>query len=43
MVDQCDIPVNFVFDEENHEQKSWKLLGRTCNRSFLVFFVPFFV
>ena len=32
MVDQCDEPVNlgnFVFDEENHEQKSWKLFGRT--------------
>ena len=28
---------NFVFDEENHEQKSWKFFGRTCNRSFLVF------
>ena len=28
MVDQCDKPVNlgnFVFDEENHEGKSWKL------------------
>ena len=42
MVDQCDKPVNlgnFVFDEENHERKSWKLFGRTCNRSLLVFFV----
>ena len=30
MVDQCDKPVslgNFVFDEENHERKSWKLFG----------------
>ena len=46
MVDQCEKRVNlgnFVFDEENHEQKSWKLFGRTCNRSFLVFLVPFFV
>ena len=45
MVDQCDEPVNlgnFVFDEENHERKSWKLFGRTCNRSLLVFFVPIF-
>ena len=45
MVDQCDKPVNlgnFVFDKENHERKSWKLFGRTCNRSLLVFFVPIF-
>ena len=45
MVDQCDKPVNlgiFVFDEENHERTSWKLFGRTCNRSLLVFFVPIF-
>ena len=43
MVDPIDKPVNlrnFVFDEENHERKSWKLFGRTCNRSLLVFFVP---
>ena len=40
MVDQCDKPVNlgnFVSDEENHEQKSWKLFGRSCHRSLLVF------
>ena len=46
MVDQCDKPVklgNFVFVEENDEQKSWKVFGRTCNRSFLFFFVPIFV
>ena len=46
MVDQCDKPVNlgkFVFDEENHERKSWKLFGRTCNRSLLVFLCQFFV
>ena len=46
MVDQCDKPVNFgnfVSDEENHEQKSWNLFGRTCNRSLLVFLCPFFV
>ena len=45
MVEQCDKPLNlrnFVFDEENHERKSWKLFGRTCNRSLLVFF-PVFV
>ena len=44
MVDQCDKPVNlgvFVFDEENHERKSWKLFGRTCNRSLLVFCANF--
>ena len=42
MVDQCDKPVklrNFVFDEENHEQKSWKVFGRTGNRSFFYFFL----
>ena len=42
----CDKPVNlgnFVFDEENHERKTWKLFGRTCNRSLLVFLCQFFV
>ena len=34
---------NFVFDEENHERKSWKFFGRTCNRSLLVFMCQFFV
>ena len=46
MVDQCEKPVNLanlVFDEENHERKSWKLLGRTCYRSILVFLCQFFV
>ena len=46
MVDQCDKPVklgNFVFDEKNQEQKPWKLFGRTCNSSFLVFLCQFFV
>ena len=46
MVDLYDKPVNlgnFVFDEENHEQKSWKLFGRTCNRSHLVFMCQIFV
>ena len=46
MVDQCDKHVNlgnFVFDEENHERKAWKLFGRTCNRSLLVFLCQFFV
>ena len=45
MVDHCDKRVNlenFVFDGENHERKSWKMFGRTCNRSLLVF-VSFFV
>ena len=44
MVDQCDKSVclrNFVFVEGNQEQKSWKLFGRTCNRSFC-FSVPVF-
>ena len=46
MVDQFDKPVNlgnFVFDEENYERKSWKLFGRRCNRSLLVFLCQFFV
>ena len=46
MVDQCGKPVslgNSVFDEENHEQKSWKLFGRTCNRFLLIFLCQFFV
>ena len=46
MVDQCDEPLNLenlVFDEENYEQKSSKLFGRTCNRSILVFLCQFFV
>ena len=45
MVDPSDKPVNlrnFVFVEENHEQKSWKLFGRTCNRSLLVFLCQMF-
>ena len=44
MVDQCDKPVNLgnlVFDEENHEQKSWKLFRHTCNRSLVVFCANF--
>ena len=43
---ECDKQLNlgnFVFDEENHEQKSWKFFGRTCKRSLLVFLCPFFV
>ena len=34
---------NFVFDEENHERKSWTFIGRTCNRSLLFFNCLFFV
>ena len=34
---------NFDFDEENHERKSWKIFGRRCNRSLLVFMRQFFV
>ena len=32
MGDECDKQLklgNFVFDEENHERKSWKFFGRT--------------
>ena len=46
MGDECDKQLNlgnFVFDEENHERKSWKCFGRTCNRSLLVFMCQFFV
>ena len=46
MGDECDKQLNlgnFVFDEENHERKSWKFFGRTCNRSLLVFMSQFFV
>ena len=46
MVDQSEKPVklgSFVFDEENYEQKSWKLFGRTCKKSVLVFLCQFFV
>ena len=45
MGDECDKQLNlgnFVFDEENHERKSWKFFGRTCNRSLLVFMCQFF-
>ena len=45
MGDECDKHLNlgiFVFDEENHERKSWELFGRTCNRSLLVFLCQFF-
>ena len=44
MGDECDKQLNlenFVFDDENHERKSWKLFGRTCNRSLLVFCANF--
>ena len=46
MGDECDkqlILGNFVFDEENHERKSWKFFGRTCNRSLLVFMCQYIV
>ena len=46
MGDECDKQLNlgnFLFDEENHERKSWKFFGRTCNRSLLVFMCQFFV
>ena len=46
MGDECEKQLNlgnFVFDEENHEGKSWKFFGRMCNRSLLVFMCQFFV
>ena len=46
MGDECDKQLNlgrFVFDEENHERKSWKFFGRTCNRFLLVLMCHFFV
>ena len=35
--------VNFVFDDNNQERKSWKCFGQTCNRSLEVFLSQFFV
>ena len=46
MGDECDKQLNlgnFVFDEKNHDRKSWKFFERTCNRSLLVFMCQFFV
>ena len=46
MVDECDkqlILGKFVFDEENHEQKSRKFTERTCIRFLSVFPCQFFV
>ena len=46
MGDECDKQLNlenFVFVEENHERKSWKIFGRTCDRSLLDFCANFFV
>ena len=43
--DECDNQLNlrsFVFDEANHERKSWKLFRRTFNRPLLVFLCQFF-
>ena len=41
MRDECDKKINlgnFIFDEENHERKSWTFFGRTYNRSLFYFF-----
>ena len=46
MGDECDKQLNlgnFVFDEKNHERKSWRFLGRTCNRPLLDFMCQVFV
>ena len=46
MGDQTDATLNlgnFVFDNENHERKSWKFLGHSCTRSLVVFFAQFVV
>ena len=46
MVDECDkqlIIGKFVFDEENHEQKSRKFTERTCIRFLSVFPCQFFL
>ena len=42
MVDQCDKPVNFIFVEDNHERKSWKLFERHVKDLLEFFFVPVF-
>ena len=43
MGDDSDKHLNFVFNEENHKQKSWEFFGHTCDRSLLVFMCQFFV
>ena len=46
MGDECDKQLysgKFVFDDENLEQKSWNLFGRTYNRTLLAFMGQFFV
>ena len=46
MVDECGKQLNlgnFVFDEVNHERKSWNVFGRMCERALLNFLCQFFV
>ena len=33
----------FVFDDNNHERKSWDCSGQTCSRSLIVFLSQLFV
>ena len=35
--------INFVFDDNNQDRKSWKHFGQTVNRSLAVFLSQFFV
>ena len=45
MGDDCEKQLNlgnFLFDEENHERKSWKFFGGKCDRSLLVLVFQFF-
>ena len=35
--------VNFVFDDNNQERRSWKCFVQTCNRSLVVFLSQFVV
>ena len=44
--DQTDATLNignFVFDNENHERKSWKIFGHSCTRYLVVFLSQFVV
>ena len=46
MGDHTDNPINLgnlVFDNNNLERSSWKCLGRSCNRSLVVFLSQFLV
>lgn len=46
MTDSVDTHLNLgniVFDQNNEERKSWKLLGHSCSRSLALFISQFVV